>query len=159
MQTNLKSLMNKKAISPVIAVVLIVLISIASVSILSFYLIRISEKPSDLAPKVVSCIEIQQSPPKIQSACMNSQTNRLEVAVKRSPIDEYTAILGFFVESTGQTDVYECGASCSGKCTLPAEGSTKKYYFDISYDLVPDEVRLYVNSNDCEVDSVNIVPC
>jgi len=155
MQNKLK--MNKKAISPVIAVTLIIIISIVSASILAVYVIRLAEKPAQFAPSVVSCIDMK-SPPQIKSSCINQNDNRLEVTIDRSPIDDYTIILGFVVEGPAETEVYECGLSCEGSCIIQNPGQEKTFYFDIS-NQNPNKVNIYVNDNNCKIDESNIINC
>jgi flagellin-like protein len=124
--------LNKKAFTPVITTV--VLIVVAILSILLLYKIVINLTTTQLSPEAFNCIEQQSTPPyQVIESCHDLENNELITTIKASLSNNEIPYLEFIVEGTiGRK--YGCGTSnkyqCSEDCVAPTPGQTKTFYLD-----------------------------
>ena len=142
--------LNKKGISEIFSVVLIVGMSIVALTLLTTFLFGIlGETKTQLAP-VVSCLTLQS---KIVSAC--SSDGNLELEVLREISDDEISSFKFLIESSGKRESIYCGKDC-GSCNIQGIGQTKKFYFNSEY--VPGEITLFANEK-CNLGTKKVVAC
>lgn len=151
MQNRIRIQRKKRAISDVVAVVLILSISILSLTILAFYINQIVHKPS-LSPEK-KCLDMQlKSPIRIEDSCFNVKTSDVEVVLKRESESEFDfRSLDFILDFENDRSRWRCGESEScEECILLDEGERKTYYFDVKEFGKPESVKIVVSG--CIVD-------
>lgn len=134
--------MNKKAISDIVANILIILIGIMAVSILWISVESTIQKPF-LSPQN-NCFQENFNPPiSIEKVCFNEITKDIELTIKLSTTN--ISELNFILDSSGKSKEWQCSNSC-GDCTLPEPYSTKTYYFQNDNTNLKDKIFLIANS-------------
>ncbi len=143
---------NKRAISSIVASILIVFLSITALA-----LVWKAISPAiavDFSPQV-SCLQSQlQNAIKIKSACFDEITSKTMVRLERSlgsNIDE----LGFIFNGD-QSESFVCSNNeniCSN-CKILEEGEVKDYYFTNR-----KSDSLSIKSNGCIIAQKDILPC
>jgi hypothetical protein len=146
--------LNKRALSGVIASVLIILVAMAAIVVLGFAIKSLVQAPA-LSPKL-NCLELQTSPPlEISKACYNSQTKEVQITVKRNTKDISISQLEFLIGSEAQNEKWACGLSCGGNCVILSKGQTKTYFF--SPPEVPTESKVSISN--CLIETKPITEC
>ena len=145
---------NKKGLSTVVSVVLVMVLSIALAGIVGTTLIKFANL--SLSP-AVSCTQLQiSSPVSIEDACYDSSTGQARVLVKRaidSPeISEFSLALG--------SSKWSCTQSC-GSCNLLGAGDTRTYYLPVQdFNIQQDNANtLTLSVDSCTLTSAQIKAC
>ncbi len=148
--------MNKKALSSVIAVVLLISISILAVGILSTYVIK-SSKSIQLSPES-SCLDLKINQAlKIESVCYDSKLaiKEIKTTIRRNINTEQISSLSFTHIIENKRERWEVGGTCAN-CKLPEQGESKVY------NLAPSDFEggeLILSTSSCELDRKEIKPC
>ncbi|MFH1431513.1 MAG: hypothetical protein ABIG37_03545 [Nanoarchaeota archaeon] len=144
--------MNKKAISNVIANILIIGIGIIAIILIYAFIRGIILTPQ-LSPEK-NCINLQLNPEiSIKEVCKN--TNEIEVILTR--ISKKTKIdsIDFEIKSTDKSELWCCGEDCPN-CEILEENS-KKYYLDSETSEPKTKLVLYLNK--CNIEEKEILEC
>tara|TARA_Y100000034_G_C6527429_1_gene227198 strand:- start:50 stop:490 length:441 start_codon:yes stop_codon:yes gene_type:complete len=143
--------LSKKAVSGIVATVVIMLIGIAAVAIVAVSIKSVVNEDVLLSP--AKCLEMQTSPPlEITSACLNSETGRVELNVKRSRKELEISQIDFRIAE----DTWSCGPTC-GNCNIPIPGNSQNYFFEPSILEQADSLEISVSS--CLLGKKDIKPC
>lgn len=145
----------KKAISDVIATVLLISLSVAAIGVLSAWIIPLVKESANLSP-TISCIDLKSSPPiKIKDACFNEETKEIEVTLQRIAKDITLSSLSFRIDSNSESFSFRCGdgSKCSS-CRVLESGKVRTYFFSFS-DFVSD-VEFSWAIDDCQMNSIEI---
>ncbi len=146
-------MMNKKAISGMVATVSVIAIAIA-LGVLAGSLI-ISPIKLNLGPEI-SCTQLElQSPLTINSACYDGRTDEVRVSISRpldgAEINEFS----FTLSSTAVAQYnVQCGDLC-GTCTLLHKGETRFYRLPGT----ADTTQVALSTLGCTLASHTVVPC
>ena len=142
--------LNKKGISEIFSVVLIVGMSIVALTLLTTFLFGIlGETKTQLAP-AIECISAQT---KIVESCVDEFNSELRLKIK---ISEKISSLQFIITSKGSAKSYYCGEKCDFSCTIPSEvGQTKTLYLPLQN--IPEEVTLIMDG--CNRGTTKIETC
>ena len=140
---------NKKALSNIIASLILILLSIVAVSMLwttfNNFATRIQMSPE------INCFDIKIQPPiKINSACYNEERKQLEVELKRNLEELQINSLELITE----TEEWKCSSAC-GNCIILNTGETKTYFLD--EETKPKEIILKIN--ECIIETKSIGNC
>jgi len=147
----MQNIKNKKSLSPIIATVLIIVLALASISILWVVVKKVANPDVLLSPK--QCIDYKTYPPyRIISSCYNSETKETEITIKKSLANEKINSLKFILYFETNSSSYICGENCNN-CELTSD--PKKYYF--SSETKPIEIKLVID--DCVFESEKITSC
>ena len=147
---------NKKGLSQIIAVVILIMLSMASVSILFPVVRDIASSPEKQLAPLVSCLDIQASSPEIKSAVFDDETGELEIRIEKTAVDDYTTSFDFIVSSNQDSERFTCGEFICDQCVIQNSGETKTFYLKTSPGFNAEEVTLIVNSQ-CEVGTQDIL--
>lgn len=148
--------MIKRGVSQIITSALLIVISLASVLIISSFLFTYAESPS-LSP-AISCIEMQNlNALRINSACFNKETNEIEVILFRSSEAQELASVEFVLSRGEESQVYRCGEEVCSECILPVPGSSERYFF--SPDSPEDVKTISISSASCNFNTLNLRAC
>lgn len=140
---------NKKALSNIIASLILILLSLVAVSMLWVTFNNLSTK-IQMSPEI-NCFDIKIQPPiKINSACFNSEKNQIEIELKRNLEELQINSLGLITE-TGE---WKCSSSC-GNCVILNEGETKTYFLEA--ETKPKEIIFKIN--ECVVETESVGDC
>ena len=139
---------NKKGLSDLLAVVLMIGMSAVALTLLGTFLFGLSEQTAQFAP-AVSCFEMNS---KIESVCYKEQ--ELQIELKRGIGDEGINSFEFSIESSGNSNSYFCGEECS--CIIPKIGETK--ILNYGFPTMPEKVTLFANKN-CKLGTKKVVAC
>ncbi len=146
--------LNKKGVSTLVSVVMMIVISLSlGVAFGSFVtgFIRTS-----LSPEVATCTQFNINIPlKIRGACINQQTNQIEITLERQFSDQKVNSIEFMVTTSQETLQWQCSQSCTD-CSILNEGETKTYYLS---QQIQGNARIVVKANGCAVDSADIIAC
>lgn len=130
--------MNRKGISSVVTTVLLILISIASLSIVASKVLPMI----DLSPQI-SCTEMQISPPaSIQSAVI--ENGEVKLTLQRYFTGRDIKALEFRIDSSEGSSQFACTPACEN-CIIPGEGELAEYYFAFSPSEVPESIVLTID--------------
>ena len=142
--------LNKKGLSEIIAVVLIISLSIIAVGMVW----GVIKKQTAVLSPAFSCLDIQTQPP-IEVSEAKTVNSKLEIKVSRKPTDETIINKMYFtiVYTDSTTDIAYAGNDCT-KTDILAKGETKKYYFDIPAGKNPRQIAYGVNN--CPVGGIDI---
>lgn len=152
---------NKKALSSVVITVLLILIGIAAIAIISTFLISyLNDSSTQLSPQI-SCLDMQsQTILKINSACLNSENNEIEISLTRSISDIKIENINFILSSERESSSWLCSESSNkqecGDCIVLNEGETKTYFFSLNANENPTSAIISIDS--CKLNSREITP-
>ena len=139
----------KKALSTVIATMILILLSLTAVGILGVTIKNLADRVQ-MSPEI-NCFEIKTQPPmKIQSACYSTQNNEIEITLKRDLQDTKINELTF----TAQNSEWCCGTNCPA-CTILNIAEAKTYYLNTAEK--PEKISL--NIGECLVETQNVGDC
>ena len=145
--------LNKKGISDVIAVTILLAMTITSLFLFGYFILDLSKETTQLAP-AVSCLEMNS---KIESVCYDEEKTELKIELQRGLSDEGIKFFMFSVEAAGQSDSYYCGEKCEqGSCEIPGKGETKILYLNL--ETFPEKISLIANEN-CNLGKKEIKAC
>ncbi|MDO8460367.1 MAG: hypothetical protein Q7S74_04615 [Nanoarchaeota archaeon] len=148
---------NKKAISDVVATVLIVLLVLVAVGIVGIYIKKTVSEPL-LGPES-SCLNTQvRNILSIESACYNENSGYVKVNIERSlqedSLDSFDFVL--IQGQSKESQRWRVGGSCVG-CVLPGVGEKKVYDLDAGKSEEGSIVHVLVSG--CGVASENVGTC
>ncbi len=136
---------NRKAVSQIITVVLMILMVIGAISILSVVFMNIAREPL-MSP--TNCLDYQIKPPiSIDKIKYDSAEMKLQVTLKRLGDDLDIRSLDFVIKDNGESSRWCCGEDCAN-CEILKQGIKDYYFPDIEN---PEEVSLVIE--DCFVES------
>tara|TARA_Y100000310_G_C20608394_1_gene776722 strand:- start:145 stop:585 length:441 start_codon:yes stop_codon:yes gene_type:complete len=143
-------IVNKKGLSNVISVVIIIMLSITLIGILSTGIFNILNDPT-LSPSQSCLVLDSKNVLEIEHTCYNDLTKDLEVTVRRS--GDKTLFLNSIQFTLDDSITWECGNSC-GTCKLLQPGNSRKYFFNTI-----EAKSLALKANNCLVDLEKISIC
>ncbi len=156
-QDRAENKMNKKALSGIVVTLLIILLAIVSISILSINVNKFIKSSVNLSPRI-SCLEMQSSNAiKIESSCLNSETNEIELTLKRSVSDFEISRLDFTLSSNTESSSWCCGSPDCPYCSVLKDGESKKYLFFLDEEESPNSAIVSIDA--CELDKKIISQC
>lgn len=143
--------MNKKALSQVVATVLIVMLSIIAASTIGYIVIDLAKAPS-LSPQA-SCLDISLlKPVKIESACYNNKTSEIELKMSRSMENLEISSLSFmFSSQAGSSKKWLCSSDCAN-CNVLQKGETKIYYLNAPSLMAIGNSSITLSTQGCLLD-------
>jgi hypothetical protein len=142
------SSLNKKGISQIVTIVLFIVMLMASIALIASAILSLTKETTDRLAPVTNCLDLQRSPPTIESAAISE--GFLEVSVKRK-LNKISS-LDFIIETSSGTERYTCGYSCGGHCILQGANQEKTFYFE-NQDAT--SITLLANGN-CELDKLDL---
>ncbi len=145
---------NKRGVSEIVSVVLIILISISLVGIMFVYITDYASKPLQLSPQ--NCINMQSNLPiSIDSACYNKLNNNVELKLSRSIDNFVISSLKLSINEGGKSFSWSCSSTCN-TCIIPNVGE-KKFYYVLANS---KPISLTMTINDCaEITTKKIDEC
>jgi hypothetical protein len=144
--------LNKRAVSDIVAIVLIISLSLIAVSLVFAYL-----KPLilDLSPEFDCTKAKLKQALKIESACYDPQTNDVVLEIERKFDKNIINRIDFSIQSLDNSnEKFYCGENCNGALLLNP-GETKKYFFETSG--IPSSISISVRG--CFLDTSEIKQC
>jgi hypothetical protein len=145
--------LNIKAVSDLIATVLMITLSIMAASIVSYFVIPLVSQSANLSP-AVSCIELKTSPPiNVEKACFNKNSKEIELKLKRSMSESFISEMSFILKSDSDVRSFKCGENCKN-CNILNSGSEKTYYFN--FQNFKDYIDLTYTIDGCEIKTIRI---
>lgn len=156
MQNTLNKLKkNKRAVAEVVSTTLIILLAVAAVALMAFFINRLVSTPQ-LSP-AFSCYDWSLSPPiAIQKACYNVQSGDVEITILRRGSNDQIDSLNFALNGN-EVSNWQCGATC-GTCSLPLAGQAKTYYSNLpNFDI--RNVSVSISANKCQIAKKQLVSC
>jgi hypothetical protein len=146
--------MNKKALANVVVLSLLIMLSVVAATILGVFVKNLVNQ-ANLSPQI-NCIENQaENLIEIENACLNQETNELELTLKRNTQETELISLDFSVLSQGQSTEWCCGKDCAN-CDIQNLGETKTYYLSMQ-TLNPESITVSIDS--CLLDEKEIQDC
>ncbi len=147
---------NKKGLSSVVSVVLIIMLTASAISLIGL-LLKDMISNSSFSPQV-DCLEYKtQEVLKIVSVCYSQENREINLAIQRkSGYDLSGLSLGYVHD--GKSRRWNCDPMTCGGCKLPEEGTIRNYFLGgIESYSSESEIRVY--SENCQIDSEIIRPC
>ena len=140
---------NKKALSTIVASLILILLSLVAVSILWTTFNNLANR-IQMSPEI-NCFDIKIQPPiKINSVCYSEEKKQIDVELKRNLEELQINSLGLITE-TGE---WECSSTC-GNCLILNTGETKTYFID--GETKPKEIVLKID--ECIIETESIGDC
>lgn len=148
----LRKIQNKKALSGVVSVLIMVLISILAVTIMWVAIRELTRPETILAPK--SCIDFQINMPyELEGTCYNSENQEVVITMAKK-YDKYKVDnINFLIDNRTKTSTWCCGEDCQN-CKLPT--TIPKQYF-LPFTEKPLSVTLEISG--CTLETKNIRDC
>ena len=144
---------DKKALSEVVAVLSLILISLAAISILWIIVKNLTNPEILLAPK--QCLDMQINPPySIEKACYNETSKEAVIILKKTMQNYQINNLYFIMNSVEESLKWRCGSQCQN-CKLPITQTPKDFF--ISLNNKPNSVTLQIN--DCAIETKGVIEC
>ena len=144
---------NKKALSAVVGTFLLILLGIATVSTVWITFKSLSDQV--LASPEISCFEMSKGISQeisIEKTCYNSETQKLEIKLKRLSQNFQIDEMAFVVENAEETEEWCCGKGCAN-CDI-LESGVKTYFLETSE---PKEITLKLEN--CVMETKKIYAC
>ncbi len=139
--------MNKKALSNIVANVLMIILIVVAMGILAANIFEIIKMPA-LSPEN-SCIQIQLDKiVKIERACYNQGTGNLEITLERKRSEISVNELKFILDGNS----WNCNSNCEN-CEILSKGKTKTYYFS------PNAKEVAIVINGCLIETRDVERC
>ena len=149
-------LKNKKGLSDLVAVVLLILVTLTAVYFLFIY----TKENLSLSPQIFSCADLQIAPPiKLgDKVCYNLETKDIEVEIERplSKSDKIIESIDFTFIDGSLTFKHQCSQACGGTCYILSSG--KQIYY-LAAEKIPLRVSIGVNGCASEIESREITIC
>ena len=143
--------MNKSGLSAVVATTLLIVLVIASASILYLTVNQLTKEP--LESPQLSCPELQTTPPiSIGNACYNSETKDTEIILNKIT-NQQINLIEFILDFKPERQNFKCDNEC-GNCKILTQNS-KTYY--INSETKPKEIT--IKTNECELETQKILDC
>jgi len=146
--------MKIKGLSSIVTTMLLVLLTVVATGTL-YSLVKTTISDPLSSPEF-NCLNLQLNPPvTIQYACINSQTNDIEVKLKRESDLEINSLSFLLLSDKGETP-FSCGESCS-QCIILDSPGTKTYLLNPQELLSQNSIKLYTYS--CLIGEKTISNC
>lgn len=148
---------NKKGLSDVLANVMLILLAIVAVGIVGAAVKQFVSSPS-FSPQF-SCLDMQASRHiYFDSACYNSTSGEVNVAVKRTLSDRFEIKeLRFVIDFEGKDSAsWRCGGGCTN-CNVLDLGNRRIYYFDVRGLGKPTAINLLADG--CDAGKIDVRGC
>ena len=145
--------LNKKALSEIVANILMILLSITLIALVSSSIFSLVKNPN-LSPGT-SCPIIQFNQPiKIDSVCYNEEKQEVELTLSRNS-DEKIKIesLKFIISDNSASESFSCSSSC-GNCEILNNGEKKTYYINTL-----NNKKASLIANNCILEEKEIIKC
>ena len=143
---------SKKAISQVIATVLMILLALIAVGTIWITTKNVVDKVQ-YSPEI-QCMEMTKNPTiRILKSCYNQETEDVEVTLKRAINDFEINKLNFVIDS----QKFCCGKPDCTDCEILNPTQTKKYLFDFSEQPIPKKISLSID--ECFISQKEIGVC
>ena len=144
--------MNKKGLTEVITIMMIILISISAATIFS---VAILKTTAQLSP-AISCGEYRISQTvKLKNYYFSKEQNEIKLTVERK-LNTKLKNIKFSVNTDKNKEEWICGESC-GDCSIPLEGETKSYQLQLNQLSTP--LTLTISPDGCILQRVKLEPC
>jgi effector-binding domain-containing protein len=151
-KTNSKKIKNKKALSQVIANLMMILLILIAIGTIWIVVKKVSDQVQ-YSPEI-QCMKLTKNPSvKILKACFNEESNDVEIVLKREIDSLRVNKLKFDIDSSE----WCCGQPDCMQCLVLNPSSTKTYFFDFSEQTLPKRISLFID--ECLVESENIEEC
>jgi len=148
---------DKKALSTIVATLLVLLLCIIAIAIIYFTIQNLINK-TRYSPQF-TCSEIKlENPIEIISSCYNLETNNIEITVTNSFSRINVEKIGFLIKSSTDYSEYACGEIGCG-CIVPEKGNTKTYFFEFSPEQIIQQEKLVLKVNNCILTEKQIKKC
>lgn len=149
MQNIIKNQINKRGLSEIVTVVLILTLTILAVTILASVVIKIAKAPK-LSPEY-NCLDVKiKNLVTIESSCYNQNTQDIQVSLKRNLQNLEIKNIGFIINN----QEYICGNFC-GNCNIVSNGNSETYY--IFQSERPEDIKIKINN--CLISTKKITTC
>ena len=141
---------NKKALSNIIATLIIISISLLAIALI-WNIFNNLAKEIKMSPEI-NCFDIKIQPPiKINSACYNSENKQIEIELKRNFNEIQINSISISSDSNSE---WQCSSTC-GNCIILNSGEIKTYF--LNEETQPKEIILQIE--DCIIEIKNIGDC
>ena len=142
--------MNKKALSNIVASLVIILLSLVAVSTIWVTTKKLIDNVA-LSPEI-DCLDIKIQPPiKINSVCYDSINKQIKVELKRN--FQELQINSISILSNSGLE-WKCSSTC-GNCLILNSGETKTYL--LNEETQPAKITLAIE--DCIIETKNVGNC
>lgn len=138
--------MEKKALSNIIASVMLILLSITAVSLVSVSI----RKQIDFSPQL-SCFDLKLNSVSIEKSCYNQSSGITEITLNRKFNSKFKSI-ELSVKNSAGSSLYRIGEGCLSSSLLE-EGETKTYLIQEKAD------SIILRIEDCAIESKKVSPC
>lgn len=147
---------NKKALSTIIATMMIILLSLVAISTI-WITISSLINTVQYSPEF-SCQDFTIQPPiRINKACFNLTTEDAEITLKRNIDNFEIQKLIFIMQSSTQSSEWCCGLPNCPQCQVLKPGTTQNYLFDFTEQNIPNKVALKIG--ECFIEEKEIGEC
>ena len=147
-------LKNKKALSDIIANLLLILLGILAAGIV--FSVVVNKIQPSLSPQI-SCLDLKlEQQLTIQKACYNQTNSQIELILKRKPKNTEINSIDFAINYNSGSEDFSCGENCIN-CRLQNPSSTKTYYFTSTTNTKPNSITLLVE--DCILETKDVNEC
>ncbi|MFA4953274.1 MAG: hypothetical protein WC584_03555 [Candidatus Pacearchaeota archaeon] len=141
---------NNRALSTIIASLILILLSLTAVSIIWITIKGLTNSVA-LSPEL-NCFDIKIQPPiTINSVCYNSENKQIEIELKRDFNELQINSISIFSDSNSE---WQCSSTC-GNCIIPNSGETKTYF--LKEETQPKEIIFQVEN--CIIETKNVRDC
>ena len=134
---------DKKALSTIVATLLVLLLCIIAIAIIYFTIQNLINK-TRYSPQF-TCSEIKLE-------------NPIEITVTNSFSRINVEKIGFLIKSSTDYSEYACGEIGCG-CIVPEKGNTKTYFFEFSPEQIIQQEKLVLKVNNCILTEKQIKKC
>src|SRR6056297_2423874 len=129
---------NKKAMSNIIAAVILISLSLVATGIIGSMVLNLSE---DILTSPANCIDFQlKNPIEIQSACYNKTSNETLIRIRRRTKNPEISQIRFILTNENNREEFLCSDKCEN-CQIPEKSSEKKYF--LKTEIKPKQVTIY----------------
>ena len=145
---------NKRGLSDIMAVSLIILVSVTATT---FLFMTLNEATLQLEP-AANCALLSLEVPKlltIKEACLLGNEESLSVTLERSHTSSDFSTIGFSISGDGPSAEFICGSTC-GYCPIPSPGTLENYNLDLESMINPEFLTISVDG--CAIDSIENFP-
>ena len=144
---------NKRGLSDIIAVSLIILVSVTATT---FLFMALNEATLQLEP-MANCALLSLEVPKlltIKEVCL-LESETLSVTLERPFTSSDFSTIGFSISGAGPSAEFICGSTC-GNCPILSPGTLENYNLGLDSGINPEFITISVDG--CAIDSKNNFP-
>lgn len=141
---------NKRALSTIVASLLVILLSITAVLAIWITIKGLTNNVA-LSPEI-NCFDVKIQPPiKINSACYNPEKKQIELELKRNLEELNMNSISILSDSNSE---WQCSSTC-GNCLILTPGETKTYF--LNDETKPNEIIFKIEN--CIIEIKEIKNC